>query len=245
MRRTNAESCPVDRAAYCCCIPILLVALLGNHGLFAADRPDESPEIREIFRRGGYTMFQPTLPNHTVTAISFHDGSNFSDIDLPMLKHFDRLTMLSLRGTKTRGTRIVGGGMAELGHLKNLTSLDLENTRIGDDGIRQLTGLTELTVLDLSRTLITDTGLKDIGRFKKLKFLYLKHTAITDVGMKQIGQLKSLEGIGLVGTQVTDAGLKELADLKRLKAVGVGETQVTETGLQQLKLSLPNVSIFR
>lgn len=110
-------------------------------------------------------------------------------------------------------------GLAYVGELKSLESLELEKTIVTDDGLRHLKGLANLEYLDLTDTHIGDAGLK---------------------------HLKGLESIGwlvLDGTNVTDAGLEHLTGMTELYVLSLRSTNVTQDGLNTLRLALPNCSL--
>ena len=138
-----------------------------------------------------------------MTGIVFAAGSQFADVDLPLLLPFSRLTGLDLSNSKVCGTRINNGGLKVLSGLRNLATLNLRNARISDTGAKQLKELASLTTLDLANTEISDFALKELGHLKHLSALNLGNTAITDDGLRDIKALANLEYLNVRRTKVT------------------------------------------
>jgi len=80
---------------------------------------------------------------------------------------------------------VTEASLAEIGKLKNLTTLNLEGTETTDAGVGELKNLKKLTTLNPSSTLITDDGLTELREMKTLTGLYVGNTLITDTGLKK------------------------------------------------------------
>ena len=93
--------------------------------------------------------------------------------------------------------RITDAGLKVLGHMSNVTDLNLSGCfQITDAGLATLlSNMPTLTSLDLSNCIeVSDAGLKDLGHISSLTTLNLSRCAnISDAGRRElIGQLANL-----------------------------------------------------
>src|SRR5262249_885323 len=72
--------------------------------------------------------------------------------------------------------------LAQIGRLRSLVVLIIDQSSISDTGLEHLTGLANLSHLVISGTKVSDAGLKRLGRFTNLSVLDLSSTLITDDG---------------------------------------------------------------
>ena len=217
--------------------PMLLIAVaLALNGIAAAaDNLDEGQAIRRLERLGGVVNPDDRTPGRPVTMVGFRFGSDFGDVDVPLLKAFPSLKSLDFRHTKISGTHILGAGLKELRGLKNLKALNLTDTRIGDGALKEIGGLKNLTVLVLTHTQITDAGLQELRQLTNLTILVLGSRQIRGSGLKELRELKNLRSLSLVGTQIAGAGLRDLGALEKLTKLDLSGTPINDAGLRELK----------
>jgi hypothetical protein len=79
--------------------------------------------------------------------------------------------------------------MAEIGKLKRLDTLRLNNCTVTDEGLAQLKDLQELRSLLIVGTPISDEGLAHLTKLAGLRFLFLPHASnsrITPAGLEKL-----------------------------------------------------------
>ena len=172
-------------------------------------------------------------------------------------------TKLAL-GLNIADSKITDNGLQEIGRLSSITSLSLPNG-ITDAGVKDLEQLPQLEHLDISNTQITDNGFATFTRPERIKSLNLSRS-ITDDGLAYLTRFSGLERLSVIGvsnnglahlkglaslreisvasTQVTDEGIMQLSGLSELHVLGLTSSGVTETGAKQLKISIPNLTIY-
>lgn len=104
-----------------------------------------------------------------LTRLDLNDCTKLCDADLALLEPLKSLTVLNLRGCKL----LTGAGLEGL---TNLTDLNLGHTDACDAGVARLGGLTKLTSLDLDGPggLLTDVGLAALRTLSALTTLSLR-----------------------------------------------------------------------
>ena len=75
------------------------------------------------------------------------------------LRHFEALKNISSLNLDLSHNSIGDTGLAHLGTLTNLTSLELAGTNITDEGLSHLTNLSSLTRLNVRNTKCTEKGI--------------------------------------------------------------------------------------
>jgi uncharacterized membrane protein len=135
-------------------------------------------EAIDGLRKGGVLVL-PIDMKSPLLQVNFQvAGTEIGDAQLTQLASVsDQVTWLNIAGTK-----VTDGGLAEVGKLKNLTSLHLEKTGVTDAGLGQLKTLGNLEYLNLYGTQVSDAGLENLKGLPRLKKLYLWNSKATQAG---------------------------------------------------------------
>lgn len=173
--------------------------------------------VRKIDSLGGYIKFQDCGPSWATSTGLFY-----------------RIAEVNLQVNR-RGKAVPTDLYSDLGSLRNLCELNLQDTQLTDAELEHLKVLTSLQVLRLENTQVTDIGLQHLKGMKNLHYLGLQRTQTSDVGLQHLEGLTNLSELRLDRTKVTDAGLEHLKGLKRLKGINLSYTQITDIGLEHLK----------
>ena len=104
-----------------------------------------------------------------------------ADADLWRLRQAKRLRSLVLSNVP-----LAAGQLAMVCDLTGLTHLHLPPLSVGDARVKQLGGLKHLRSLTLDQNPITDEGLKELAGFTSLKEVSLKETEVTDEGLASL-----------------------------------------------------------
>ena len=104
-----------------------------------------------------------------------------ADADLWRLRQAKRLRSLVLSNVP-----LAAGQLAMVCDLTGLTHLQLPPLSVGDASVKQLGGLKHLRSLTLDQNPITDEGLKELAGFTSLKEVSLKETEVTDEGLASL-----------------------------------------------------------
>ena len=88
--------------------------------------------------------------------------------------------------------------------------LDFIFSMITDDCLEEIGTLRQLKVLRLDNTRITDEGLKALSNLSQLEHLGLSGTYVTDKGIQQLHDFKNHSSITLGRTKVTAGGVAAL-----------------------------------
>jgi hypothetical protein len=134
--------------------------------------------------------------------------------------------------------------LAQLGVLREVTTLTLYGIDCSDDDLKQVAGWKHLEGLQLVYNRgVTDAGMKYVAGMPHLKRLVLWDTKVTSAGMKDIAALADLEYLEISNSPVGDAGLRGLEKNKRLATINLFGTDVTRKGLDALQRALPRCTI--
>lgn len=188
---------------------------------------------RQIEALGGKLSRANNDPRQPVTAISFYPTNQFADEHAHLLKSFNKLTSLSLKGT-----RVTDESFEEIGTLSKLTFLDFSNTEITGANLDKLNGIKFLVALVLDSTKISDSSLKNLSGLPHLGGLFLRSCEVSDEGLKILRELpirNEIRSLGLESTNVTDIGLEYLADFKQLNRLVLGGSQITDASTKPLE----------
>lgn len=123
--------------------------------------------------------------------------------DLPALK---RIVL--------RDTAVAGRGMQAFTGLMGVRLVDMQGSAVDDSGLAVIGTLSELTSLNLARTAITDGGLKGLAGLRKLRILDLSGTRVSDASVPMLTSLPELRSLNLKGTKVTPGGVARLKQAK-------------------------------
>lgn len=110
--------------------------------------------------------------------ISAVNAANFGDEQAGLLLKVSEQTVW----LKLGNTKISDSGLEQIGKMKNIQKLHLEQTAITDAGLGHLKNLDYLEYLNLYGTTITDIGLMKLSPLKNLKMLYVWKTKVTKEG---------------------------------------------------------------
>jgi hypothetical protein len=172
-----------------------------------------------------------------VNRVWFYGKSRFTDA---VLAEIGRLRWVQRLGLDE--TAVSDGALAHLEGLTNLSFLHLHSTKVGDAGLAHLAGLSDLAHLDLRETQVTDAGLAHLKGLIHLKFLFLGGTQVTDAGLAHLTTLTELRELELRGTRVTGSGLGYLRALPSLQRLDLRGTPIRGSELIRLK-DLPGLTI--
>ena len=180
--------------------------------------------------------------------IEWLDLSGFDDLTDEQLKTIIT-TCPKLRHLIIQNTKITNAGLAHLGELTSLKTLNLSGCyRITDAGFAHLGELTSLKELNLSWCKqITDTGLAHLKELTSLKTLNLERCyKITDAGLAHLSELTSLKTLNLSECdKITDAGLAHLKELTSLKELNLSWCYlITDSGLALLKKNAAKLKVI-
>ncbi|MBZ0137309.1 MAG: hypothetical protein K8I27_13160 [Planctomycetes bacterium] len=128
---------------------------------------------------------------------------------------YENLQVLNLRGCSAP----TDAGLAAIGSLKKLETLDLHKTGVGAESAKAIGSLTKLSTLDLSQCdNLRDEHLPHLSDLP-LTTLNLSGCAnLTDKGIEHIARIETLETLDLSWCpRITGAGLKALEKLPKLR----------------------------
>ena len=121
-------------------------------------------------------------------------------------------------------------GLAAIGRITNLQTLEIEGPRFTDAGLRDCE-LDKLVILDLRGTRVTDAGLAVLADLAHLHSLVILRSELDGTGCGALTGIKTLSQLFLMDVPVTDAGLREIAKLENLEELGVRGAFITDDGL--------------
>jgi uncharacterized membrane protein/mono/diheme cytochrome c family protein len=130
----------------------------------------------------------------SVTAVA--KGSNYLSVSFAAVDSITNEQMQLLQivsgqivWLKMSGVKLNRDILKQIGQLKSLARLSLDNTLLNDDQLQYLSNLGQLQYLNLSSTLITEAGVGKLSSLKNLKQLYLYNTKTTAAGLQQLKQV--------------------------------------------------------
>jgi hypothetical protein len=154
--------------------------------------------------------------------------------------------LLKLKTLRLKNTSVTAAGLAKVGGIVTLETLDLSGSKkVGDDAVAQIAHLAGLQALLLNETAVTDAGMSSVARLNGLRVLELVNTTVGDAGVEKLKPLALLEELRLEGTKLTDAGLEKLKDMPALKTVYVNNTAVTINGVEKMKQARPDLNVVQ
>ena len=222
----------------------LLIAVLCVLGLVIANawgaqatQGSEDAAIAAIVKLGGRVTFKRETQTYRVLM----EGAAFTNESLAHLRKLGEVA--SLRLVKTS---ISDEGLEQLKEL-NLRHLEYTRARgpgrLTDQGLAHVGALTQLESLELPDSDVSDAGVKHLEGLTNLRSLVLWRTRITDAGLEHFKGLTKLENLDIYEAAITDAGLEHLRSLKNLRTLELKRTDVTEEGVKKLRGALPNCEI--
>jgi beta-lactamase regulating signal transducer with metallopeptidase domain/uncharacterized GH25 family protein/thiol-disulfide isomerase/thioredoxin/Leucine-rich repeat (LRR) protein len=175
--------------------------------------------------------------NNAGDVVEVYLGDQASDDLLAELRTLPQLRSLHVEVSK----HITDVGLAHIGAISSLKSLNLCALGVTDDQLKHLAKLTNLRELSLAANRITDAGLARIVVLKNLTKLNISGNSVTDAGLVHLAQLTQLQTLSLhyqhdatPPMHITDKGLAELRTLKELRRLDLFGAEVTSAGLQSL-----------
>ena len=154
-------------------------------------------------------------------------GSPVTDSGLASLGKLPALKTLDLISTK-----VSNQGMQHLTQIQGLETLRLNNTTISDDGIAILNGCPNLKKLEIVGCLLTQAGFASIGKMPVLEELNFETTpGLNDVTLDLICEARTLRRLNFRDCGgITDSGMAALAKLEVLEELNINRSQVTSEG---------------
>ena len=170
--------------------------------------------------------------NGAITSIKLSAGDD-SGVTLDDMKLIGRLA--DLESIQFEGSAFADPQIAELGNLKKLKSVTINNANIEDASLEILATLPELTSLDIRRDLkLTNASLAILQKMSKLTELYAHYNSFTNSGMAKISKIPTLKVVDVRGcADVSDNGAKYLARLPELEEVYF-RFMITNAGVENL-----------
>ncbi len=142
--------------------------------------------------------------------------------------------MSSLRILNVSRDRLTDNGLALLGRLKALESLELYgNPRMTDDGLEVLTRLNRLWHVRLgAESPFTDRAMVHLAALPSLKTLWLDTHNVGDEGLRLLSRSRSLERLNLHWLdRISAQGVAHLKNAAQLKALDIDHATFTEADL--------------
>lgn len=161
----------------------ILTARLGGQPEAPPDRPAILAEAARIAEATGILVRPLTAEGPWIDLNARPAGAAFGDRELARLAPIaPAVEWLDLGGTS-----VTDSGLANLGAMRHLVRLHLDETKVGDDGLARLSGLKRIEYLNLRSTLVTDKGMATLRELPRLRSLYLWQTAVTPAAAKALG----------------------------------------------------------
>ena len=185
-------------------------------------------------------MIRTVLLGVTLAHLGF-----FAHADLPALKNspVEQVEKLGGRAFLKKGKiseiilidkDVPNGFFSQLGDLRELTDLSLENCRIQADHIIPISTLPKLEWLNLYRTPLGEQGVNLLSKSKSIALLPIGKAGVTDRGLENLTKMSQLTYLGLRGNPVTDKGARHLSKLSNLQGLYLGETNVTDRTIAEI-----------
>lgn len=157
-----------------------------------------------------------------------------SDATVSQLRQLTKLRRLRMRGAYVTDT-----GMADLGAMNTLETLELFYPFITDNGLKHIENLTRLRKLTVTDARVTDDGLTWLAGLKDLDELTLKDLKITSAGLVHTQRLTKLTKLTLTGFPLDDDAVQVLQNLKSLKTLDLRGSKVSFEARTALRRALP------
>jgi len=159
------------------------------------------------------------------------NGAGLVDAQLGPIVHLSGLRALDLG----RNRDLTDAGLDQLGGLKKLEWLGIEQTGIACRDTQALEGYKKLMYLDAFTTPFCDEGLRQASTLPNLQWLGVERgSGITSAGPKHLRGKKSLLGLNIENCKLDDRVLANLGDMPNLQYLALKNNAITDQGLQNL-----------
>jgi outer membrane protein assembly factor BamB len=114
----------------------------------------------------------------------------------------------------------------------------------GSDGLAQIGWLLQVESLELRHPSVDDAGITVLARMPNVKSLNLNRSTVTSAALRHLAEWPKLETLLLQGTQVDDSSVEHLTRMRGLRGVNLLNTRLTAQGVARLRAELPNAKIL-
>ncbi len=154
-------------------------------------------------------------------------------LDEAILRQLTKLR--GLRGLAIRNSTVAAGGGSQIGRLKDLEWLVLNNVTFEDDTWSLPIGSHDLSVLHITDTSVNAASYKRLASFRTLVHLTLDGVPATDTELESLRRLDKIDTVNLSRSCITDLGLPIFAQMTALRSLTLSETNVTDAGVAALR----------
>lgn len=165
--------------------------------------------------------------NTTLTELSLAYQPHLRDNDAATLVgHLTQLTYLDL--TKNQ----LGTSFAQAVEKHNaLTTLHVDNNLLGDEGMNHILANNSITQLSASRNQLTEAAVKNIEQNSTLRILTLFENQINNEGAKLIAKNQTITELNVGCNRLTDESCKSFGNNTTLKTLRIHRNAVTDQGV--------------
>ncbi len=224
------------------------------------------PALRELTL--SYGLFDDAalapLAGAKLTTLNINQNYRLGPAAAAAVAKISTLAYLDLSNTS------VGGGLAPLAGLQQLSNLTLNASFVTDADLKAVAALPALAILNVhDNPAVGDAGITDVvAGAKSLKTVSLGRTAATDVGLAALLDMPTLQtifaaenaftdaftaaaakshvtNIDVSGSDLGDAGLAALAKVATLTSVSARQTRVTDAGVAAAKAARTNFNVYK
>jgi Leucine-rich repeat (LRR) protein len=161
------------------------------------------------------------------------------------LAHLERLQ--NLEKLVLRYANITDAGFKHFRDMGKLQELAFVNCKsITGSGMAELGELPKLVSLNFIATSVDDTGLEQFGRFPHVAAVILVRTKVTDTGLLRLcKRLHRISTLNLMeNPQLTDGAVEPILELGGLKYLYLQNTGITARGVARIQAARPGCQIF-
>lgn len=193
---------------------------------------DRFPFVRKEFSLGlGNSVNDRWLLKHAdalhssrITSVDLQSDA-VTDEGLKVFRNHPALEFLSLKGKLYSPDCL-----AALGHLRNLSTLELTEVSLSEASVKQLADWPKLKQMLCHGN---SSGLSQLDGLKRLFLLHLSHAS--DESLARISANSSMQILALQESTFTDASIAKLLSFPQLRAIFCDGPQISEEGAAKLK----------
>ena len=149
-----------------------------------------------------------------------------------------------LQRLELRITSIDDQAMQVISAWPDVDYLDISECRlVSREGLALIGKLTKLRTLELWETKLNDEALAALSALVNLEELNLEATDITNESVPTLLKFQNLARLNIAGTQLDDDGIKELAKLPKLTWLNLANSGATFAASDELKKVKPEIEI--